>query len=86
MNFSFKCFLSNVGEVNLLLFFKKKKSSKFTSPTFESTLLLNGKKSIKMRCYLRKKIVMWVAEYERIINFEQLSHTILLFPFVIWNN
>ena len=85
MNFSFKCFLSNVGEVNLLLFFKKK-GSKFTSPTFESTLLFNGKKSIKMRCYLRKKIVMWVGEYERIINFEQLSHTILLFPFVTWNN
>ena len=29
---------------------------------------------------------MWVGEYERIINFEQLSHTILLFPFVTWNN
>ena len=64
-----------------MLFFQKKK--KKNNIYF---FLFNGKKSIKMRCYLRKKIVMWVGEYERIINFEQLSHTILLFPFVTWNN
>ena len=82
MNFSFKCFLSNVGEVNLLLFFSKKKKKK----TVLIFCYLMAKNQLKCGVIYEKNIVMWVGEDERIINCEQLSHTILSFPLLTWNN
>ena len=64
MNFSFKCFLSNVEEINLLLFlFKKIKNS-----DFDFCYLMENN---QLKCgIVYKKIAMRESDDERMINYE----------------
>lgn len=55
VNFSFKCFLSNVGEVNLLLFFKKKKAVNLLLPHLKVLCYLMAKNQLKCDVIYEKK-------------------------------